>query len=710
MSSTNELGPRKTSMPQDAVGNTSSEQTSHGDSHGADDNKANPYVEGSILRQTAVPIASCVISPSRSNDHVPRFASQPASSLDSDVSQQINTVVQGTDRVATAVTNQQEKESDLNSKPDGPKEISNPHHTPAPTPEHISIQAPGEWKSRWLRPYNFAPLVVVTLLFICAIIALCIASTLNQGITTLDLANEKKSFSIGGIELGISISWTFLPVLILQLFVLITSATVRAAAMRQPYIELRELGDRGGARAEESIFLDYQSYAAPLAPIKAIKHGHIMLAYSMCVTLLTNIVLTALAAHLFFTEVVQRELPIAIEQWFEFNDHYTLTYDNLESIFDRVLGTRVYGGKLLPWTTLNEAFLPFELDSVPITTNLSIRSDSYSASLDCKVLEPGYEFELVFTDVTGWALKVADRGCEIDSQYFTAPSLAKEYLETFTTQSCGLKSGLTRLIVVAAINTSGSLNGSTATTLTNKTVVSCIPSYLHQTGQLSISVDDTRIRDPQILKFIPKHTVLAHDPRPGFADSFEVNLSRLSGLTSARNVFTSELGYLIYSLALMRSSTSYFDGKIIQSATEDIFRSFFAAMANQVLVQQATSRSVNGLISRHETRLIVVLPIAYTFVCILVIVSVMLVWLWVYSSTHTSILYEEPSALLGIGAILRNSELMDRIEAVEASRCGGQVAGEFKRSVQRDKIPKRWVLKSWGRPDDARLCSVSDIG
>lgn len=573
------------------------------------------------------------------------------------------------------------------------------------TPKPDAGSFPREWRSAWLKNYALAALTIQTILYVCVIIALTIMSAKNQGIITVDIAKEKSLFQIGEFEVGVGLSWTFVPVFILQIYILTLTAIVRAASFRQPYIELRSSNGCTGASTEKSISLDYRSYSAVYAPIRAARLKHFMLAYSLGLTLLANIILTGLAAYLFYQTTLSRDEYVKVKQPFEFDDLQSPTVSKLFPIYDRVIGTRVFDGELLPWTTLNQSILPFKLDQLPPDSNLTIPTESYAASLDCRILDPPYEFELAPT-TTGWKFNLADRGCEMANAYFTAPTIAETYLETSTNSSCGIESGFARIVVISASNADPNVGFGTATALKNKTAVSCVPTYRRRHGVLGLLIEKSRSNGPEIITFT-SNSESEDDTRLSFAHVFEMNLMYRTIVAQALELYATDFGAAIYAYAQKISPGSGIDGKVLRTATEKVFTSLFAAMASQVLVQPAPSRTIHGTLSRLETRVVVVRPVAYVIICILLALLVMVLWIWHYSRSHESILYEEPMGLLGMAAVLRNSKLMDQIEAIEAGPCSGRVAEKFIKEADEAVVEDRWMFDNWSHPEDARLCLIS---
>ena len=181
----------------------------------------------------------------------------------------------------------------------------------------------------------------ITLVLIGLISGLCVWSTTKRGIAAVDLAKQHDLFDVPDLQLGISLMWTFFPVLVIQVYILAVAALVNAASGRQPYVELaRNNTKHNGAAPQKSILLDYQSNWAICAPFRALRYNHYMLAFSFSTMLWVNVILTALAAHLFFTKTFPIGRPIAVDQPAVFNYFWDRDYMDLTGVLETVAATR----------------------------------------------------------------------------------------------------------------------------------------------------------------------------------------------------------------------------------------------------------------------------------------------------------------------------------------------------------------------------------
>lgn len=519
--------------------------------------------------------------------------------------------------------------------------------------------------------------------------------TKNHGISAVDLGKKQALFGSTTFTLRISLAWTFVPVFIFQLFILLVNAIVVAAGARQPYVELVK-----GAPAARSISLDYTTELAIKNPWTALKLKHFALAYSFGLMLLVNVVLTALAAHLLDTASIQTSDSRSVIQDVQFRNDSELFLDDFNPVFDIVAATTLYGGEQIPWTNHEYGLLPVKLDGLPRTSNFSFHTTSYTTAIDCKVLSTPSEFRFGLT-TNGWEFKLRDRGCNFESTLVPTLELdIKDYLHTYR-QSCSLQANSSRIIAVAGLNANNS-----TTKLTNVTAVSCITAYYNTTGLLSLSVDPAKLNHPIVNDFIPTESTLMF-PRPGFGIAIETQINEGTVIDPTDDVSTTNFGRLILEYAKSLSSESYLGGSIIQKATEHLYRSIVAVSTNRFLIEPATSSEVSGIVYETEARLVVVPVVAYLIIVVLAATEVMLIWIYLYTRNNKSILYEEPRGLLGAATILRNSYLMDRVEGFGAVSADGKVATTLSNI---DAAGETWIYTDWQTPSTAKLMNSKVIG
>lgn len=560
-----------------------------------------------------------------------------------------------------------------------------------------------EWVSKWLQAWAILIAAAMTISLIGAVMVLCIISVQKHGIAS----TTSNSAIVFSFDVGISLLWTFLPVLGFQIYGLGIAGIVTAAAVRQPYVELREQPKgrqvEGGAAAETSVLLDYQGYWSPLAPFMALKYNHYMLCYSFTVTLLVSLVLISLAAHLFFATTVQFLSDVNLDRTHAFvSDAFTTNLSvplaSMTPVNGIVSSTLIYGGQSIPWTTLSEAFLPCSIPESSSTRNHSfftIPTKAYSTELDCQVLGYG-EFELLEASNKHWYYTINDRGCKVKNVEFS-PELSALYTDFVylqSTISCPAQADYTRVYLVVA----SKIRGDTST-LHNKTAVSCIPCYYETTGTLSFSIDSTTCA-PVIKSFTAQdRRKMGADPLFGRAFAFE--LPQAQTYDNSATIMSNVFGSIILDYA-KKLSSDYYSGEVLTKALSDSYRAAFAAAANIYLILPEVSDTITGTVHVEETRVVVVLAVAYTIIAILILVLIMLLCIYLHVKKYHSILYEEPRALVGIARILLNSDLLQRVsDLVQTSKWATKVIKTLENETK--AAQPGWQLDRWYEPEHASV-------
>src|SRR2546425_707064 len=129
------------------------------------------------------------------------------------------------------------------------------------TTTESSPKQPKEWKSWKLKRIALLPLFAITLGLIGSIVTLVVLSYVRHGFVAVE--NTSQTFAL--ISWKISLTWTFVPSIIFQIYGLGVVAIIDGFGFRQPFIELARGATANeatarGARARKSIALDYGSY------------------------------------------------------------------------------------------------------------------------------------------------------------------------------------------------------------------------------------------------------------------------------------------------------------------------------------------------------------------------------------------------------------------------------------------------------------------
>lgn len=553
---------------------------------------------------------------------------------------------------------------------------------------------PRPWLSRWLKWYTLFAGVAITIIMQGAVIGLSIWSAKNNGIRPV---NDKGGKLIVFIDFGIGLSWTFVPTFVFQLYSLTLALIVQETCARQPYVELMR-DNIDGAPAEKSVLLDYASWIPPWAVVKAVKYGHWMLACGMTVSLMVQLVVTPFASHLFDTLVTQRPRNIKIPQTtiFDTGVNGFGPRSDLSPILDIVAATKIYGGMPIAWTTDNATLLPLDLSAYEAESgpaNISVRTELLSLLPDCRALSPS-EYSLGWSqEMDSIMFSAEDRYCPLAPVIYTSSitGYTVYYAETYQVP-CSNAANTSRIMIGAALNENES-----KVEFSNTTAVSCITTYYEGSGIAEISITNGA---PTLMSFSTLQTQPTYT-RPIFAQNFESQISQPrivdeSGVNSA-----SKFGSLIVEYARHNRPDTFFNGDSMVNATTTILASTFNIMAQRFLVQPGGETMVEGIEYREQTRLRVVLPVAYTILGILTLVWLELIWMHIYTSNHFSSQYEEPRALVGAAAVLCGSALNDDVNREKALTVTGEVANRIVYSWRDER--KGWKFDRWDEPRKAAI-------
>jgi hypothetical protein len=169
-----------------------------------------------------------------------------------------------------------------------------------------------------------------------------------------------------------------------------------------------------------------------------------------------------------------------------------------------------------------------------------------------------------------------------------------------------------------------------------------------------------------------------------FVDGLDI----VPALDATSTTFTTEFGRILFQEAQKRSITPM-DTDVLLVALSEVFTSTFSMLAGTVLFTDIDDGSAPTVIintARTSQRLFVYLPIA-GLVCAVIALSVLCtVAVVIYSSTHASILREEPSGLFSYADMLLGSNIWDLVTQVRAhTKYDGRIVGRAKKYFTFDK-------------------------
>ncbi|KAK5169758.1 uncharacterized protein LTR77_005736 [Saxophila tyrrhenica] len=559
-----------------------------------------------------------------------------------------------------------------------------------------------EWISTWLKTQTLLPLGLLTLAIIAAIVGLIVGNERNDGIAFVNLEQRKGPQLVPDLRIGIGLLWTFVPVLIFQLYGLLVDSVINAALDRQPYVELNREKSSIGAPAEKSVCLEYRSHWVPAGMYKALQLNHYTLFGCMCLSLVVKVVLSPIASHLFFTSSTTVSKGTDLRQTSIFDYSGYGSGSSMTPVLDIVAATRVYGGRPIPWTTLNESLLPFPSEQLVETASLTVETRAMSAAADCVLLGPD-QFKMVNSG-NGLEFSLTDRGCSVTSQFFTPEVYprVRDYIRTYTYSTCPSAYNRSRIVAISAHNGNESDH-----IITNIFGVSCIPIYFQYATNATLDTSDVTQSE---VRHTSHHSITPLPERPLFAVLFERGINQAENVDPFLPIYSTNFGRVIFHYGKTLSNLPYLDGDILQTAMQDLFPTTFAIMANTFLISDGPPETARATYYQPRTRVRVVVPVAGTIIGILAVILGFLVWIYIYTSNRQSILYEEPIGLLGAAAVLRRSNLFNDIAQIAAQSRDGKVAADFRaalaRSRDRHHDPGGWAFDEWTDPSAARVVST----
>lgn len=563
---------------------------------------------------------------------------------------------------------------------------------------HPIVEKAVEWRPIMIRTPSLAIVLFFDVGLMVAILILDIISIKNSGFATVqDQASIPINLPLIGSLWRQALLWTVLPNLIFQLYNSVWSSIVSGLMNRQPYVELKS----GEARAERSIMLDYRTNFSFMVGYKAIRNCHFVTGVSALLGLALSFAVVPLTSHLFETAsvILNSTVPATFIQFY--NDSAITAFTDLRSVFDIVSATRIYGGFPLVWTDAQYAYQAFSAPAAISSTansigNLTISTIAYSAYLSCEIIDSAiYEFQNgVLT------LSYVDRGCDVSSSSTPVRNGIEFYINTWPTETCSPESGFSRFGALAGQYSPAD----NETYLSNKSVISCIPTYWTTTGELTVTTNGPPTT-PMIKSFLNTSASVRIDRGTAWTQ-FETMLHEYVTSTPTSLSYETDIGRLIFTYATRQlSSASPPDANTLVASASAIFTTVFAVLANTILFEPISGTtfidingstidsSISAIFSSTQTRLLVVSPIAYAIIGVLFLIALCIVTAAVYTERHHSILHEEPVGLLSYAAILKGSDVNKLVDEII-------LKGE-KEEVKSPRWKLKWLWK-WSKSDVSR--------
>jgi Protein of unknown function (DUF3433) len=552
-------------------------------------------------------------------------------------------------------------------------------------------------RQKWWRPLKIRPLwlsilLIVTVSLAITILVLFIISSENQGFTPLwdppPFLARLPAFENNIWSQGVL--YTSLPAFFMALYTMMFSSTVTCFMDLQP---LTDLAKPDGATARTTIMLDYRRYSIFKNAFVAFQNKHFLLAFYMLLSTALTIAVVPLTAFLFVSSPVNANTTAPISFTTAFNESSLLALPDFELAMDFAAAFRIYDASSPPWTDGEYAFpkvVPLNTDTENMAnSNLTVGTTGYSAYIDCRII-PEEEYNLTVVDPIGSNLPATiiqisanDRGCAISKNFIIQPKSSfpgeqtnTKIITTWMTASCTQATGYSRLSIASGLYSQS---------LTNFSLISCIPSYWTTLGALTLT--RTSLTGPPLVHSFSANENQAVESRSvAVATYFESNIQNIGCVNPTTDISAFAFGRQVYVLASKAYPESPLLPEALSNAAQKLFTSIYAVLVSTSIFQPI-SPAINstGIKTTTVTRLVVMVPMAYTILLILCGVVLAIATMFWYGR-KPNVLDEEPTGLLSSALILHNSNVTQLIGEVQRAPeyDGRMIEGLERRGVGRD--------------------------
>jgi hypothetical protein len=550
------------------------------------------------------------------------------------------------------------------------------------------------WKPWKIRSFWLSILLIITMFLVFTILSLVAISNEEQGFTPLwnppGFLARLPAFENNIWSQGVL--YTSLPAFFMTLYSLMFSLTVNCFMDLQPCMDLAKLD---GATARTTIMLDYRQYFMFKNVYVAFRNKHLLLAFYMLLSTALTIAIIPLTAFLFVSSPVNTNTTAPISFTTAFDDSSLLAIPDFGLAVDYAAAFRIYDASPPPWTDGEYAFpkvVPLNIDIEEITdSNLTVRTTGYSAYIDCRII-PEEEYNLTVVDPTGVndpgiviQISANDRGCAIlNDLTFVPKSVEGEQvnatvIKVWRTQDCISAAGHSRLSIASGLY---------AQSLTNFSLISCIPSYWTTPGTLTMTM--TSLTGPPLVQsFSANGSQAVESGSIAMAYYFELNIQYIGCVNPTTGLVSSVYGRQIYTLASKAYPESPLLPEAISNAAQTLFTSIYAVLVSTSIFQPISpATNSTGIKTTNVTRLVVMVPIAYTITLILFGVVLAIVTMFGYGN-KPNVLDKEPIGLLSSAIILHRStvtQLMDEVHAAPEYDDSRMIEGLERKGISPDTV------------------------
>jgi hypothetical protein len=437
-------------------------------------------------------------------------------------------------------------------------------------------------------------------------------------------------------------------------------SAVTAFADRQPYVDLKK---SGGRSARTTIMLDYNAEPFIYGWLIAVQNKHFLLAACKLSSVVLALLVVPLTSFLFtaVSFASNTTFPLSFETFPSNILGKFPSYPDLRLPLDSAAAMHIQNATRPPWTDGEYAFAKFVPPVDVGTANVTLETTAYSAQSDCIYIpEPQYRKTILTPGDTGIPalsinINADDRGCQISSfiNFRLTPEHPDTIVRIWTTTSCAADAGWSRFSILTARYTDAS------TSVTNFSLISCVPSYWITSGTLVATTDPTSVLS--LRNFAPNPSNTSQFRPDAIWRFFETGIQTPDCYDTFSDVDGNEFARYVYRIASKNNPASPLLPGAIIDAAQTLFATTFAVFASTASFEPTSSiANGTGVRSVQETRLIVVSPIAYIVLGVLIIVAILNMSLFFYARQE-SMLYEEPVGLLGMSGILHKSDVNELI-------------------------------------------------
>jgi hypothetical protein len=520
-----------------------------------------------------------------------------------------------------------------------------------------------DWRSWRLRRWWMMGNIIVEAGLVIAIAILAWKSETYNGIRTVKYTPLTSLSHISWEKAWASqLWWTLLPALTMALVGICYSTMVAATAERQPFVELNHHEqDANVKNAKLTILLDYPSCALFYSWAVAFLNGHLRLGFAMLVQLVVSVSLVSLAGNLFRANASQSSSPVPLDSLVAFDVSQLKTSTDLQPAIDIANAIHLYGAAPPAWMTTSHAIEPFSPVQQDVLGNISVDTSVYSASFNCNIIDRS-DLNMTFiprgvASLGEEAIAFIDRGCDVVNQGFPVSSAYTTYAVSWY-QDCpllGLSNWDDRLGVFLGV-----YSATDPTRLANFITISCIPSYHNASASVKMSFATNG--QPQVISISPNAT---HEMLQQNFEALHSSLHQYTTFDVSGTYKSDAFGRSVHTLAQMLSESSTLDPESALNATETVYATLFAALAEtQLMYTQQSPKSMTGNLTSAITRLYVVVPIACAMLALLFLMWICSIGIFTQTYTTTSILKEDPVGLLGRAVVLLQSDIFAFISDV----------------------------------------------